>query len=171
MKSARATLPFDIVLALHLTNASGTLQSLADALAVVPSQVHASLARLESASLLKPGTRSVNARALIDFLTGGIRYVFPAHRERLASGVPTAYSAIPLSEDIDAVDVLVWQAPNHPAAVQGFSIRPLYARAPLLVDRAPTTYQLLTIVDALRLADPRVRLPARTRLEASFGVR
>jgi len=171
MTAAQATLPFDIVLALHLTGASGTLKAIADGLAVVPSQVHASLARLESATLLKPGTRTVNARALIEFLTGGIRYAFPVHRERLVAGVPTAYSALPLSADVDAVDVLVWNAPNHPLAVQGFSIRPLYPRAPLLIDRAPATYQLVAIVDALRLGDPRVRLPARARLEAAFGVR
>jgi hypothetical protein len=162
--------PLDIVLALRLTEPGGTLTDLAAELNVVPSQVHAALRRLGSATLLRPGARSTNARALLEFLTHGIRFVFPVARGALASGVPTAYSAPPLSSDVDAIDVLVWPAPLHPAAVQGFSIAPLYRNAHTLIDRSPRTYQLLAIADAFRLGDASVRASARARLEQSLAV-
>ncbi len=163
--------PLDVVVALHLCEAKGTLKQIADELAIVPSQVHASLLRLDSSGLLRSGLRATNPRAIAEFLSYGVRYAFPVHRERLTSGVPTAYSAPPLSSDIDATDVLVWAAPDHPAAVQGFSIRPLFRSAPKLLERSPATYRLLAIVDALRLGDPRTRLPARERLDAALGLR
>ncbi len=168
---APATLPFDVALALRLVAPAGTIAQIADELAVVPSQVHAALGRLGVAGLLRPGSRAANARALADFLIYGIRYAFPARRGPLSSGVPTAYSAAPLAADIDATDALVWPAPDHPSAVQGFTIVPLYPAAPKLLDRSPATYTLLALTDALRLGDPRVRPAARDRLEAALGLR
>lgn len=168
---APATLPFDIAVALRLVSPAGTLVHLAHELAVVPSQVHAAMRRLDHAGLLRSGTRSTNVRALADFVVYGIRYVFPARRGALGVGIPTAYSAPPLATDIDATDAVVWPAPGHPLAVQGFTMIPLYSSAPSLVDRSPSTYTLLTLVDAFRLGDPRVRPPARERLEAALGLR
>lgn len=138
---------------------------------VVPSQVHASLTRLSVAGLLRPNVRAANLRALVEFIAHGVRYAFPAMKGPLAVGVPTAYSAAPLSAEVDAIDVVVWPAPMHPAAVQGFSVAPLYPAAPTLLERHPPTYQLLAITDALRLGDPRTRVIARERLEQSLGVR
>ncbi len=131
----------------------------------MPSQVHASCTRLALTGLLKPGTRVTNPRALSEFLVHGLRYVFPAAKGHLSMGVPTAYSAPPLSAEVDALDVVVWSAPSHPRAVHGFSLAPLYPAAPVLLERSPRTYQLVAIADALRLGDPRTRLSARAALE------
>ena len=163
--------PFDIVAAVRFTSEAGTLAHLADELGVVPSQVHSAIRRLRTAALLRPGARGTNARALLEFLTHGIRFTFPAPKGALAFGVPTAYSAPPLSAEFDAIDVLIWPTPLHPAAVQGFSIAPLYRAAHTLIDRSPSTYQLLAVADALRLDDARVRLTAAARLGQMLGVR
>lgn len=163
--------PFDVVAALRLTTDAGTLADLAEELGVVPSQVHTAIRRLGAAGLLRPGARGTNGRALLEFLTHGVRFVFPAPKGVLASGVPTAYSAPPLSTEFDAIDVLVWPAPLHPAAVQGFSIAPLYRAAHTLLERSPSTYQLLAMTDALRLDDARVRVTAVARLGLALGVR
>jgi hypothetical protein len=163
--------PFDVVLALRLTEPAGTLASIAAELGVVPSQVHGGIARLGAAGLLRPGARGTNARALVEFLAHGVRFAFPAPKGLLVRGVPTAYSAPPLSSEVDPIDVVVWAAPLHPAAVQGFSIAPLYRAAHGLIDRAPFTYRLLTITDALRLDDPGIRAIARARLEQLLAVR
>lgn len=165
MTTLERTGPFDIVVALRLTSSTGTLVEIAEELGVVPSQVHTAIRRLTAAGLLRPGARATNPRALTEFLVHGVRYAFPAVKGPLALGVPTAYSAPPLSAEVDAVDVVVWPAALHPAAVQGFSLAPLYKAAPTLIDRSPATYQLLAVTDALRLADPRTRLSARDRLE------
>ena len=101
----------------------------------------------------------------------GVRYAFPAARGPLTEGVPTAYSTAPLAAVVDAIDVLVWPAPNATGRVRGFGITPLYAGAPLLVDRSPETYRILSIVDAFRLGDARIRSAARAELERALGRR
>ncbi len=149
----------------------GTLAPLASELQVAPSQVHAAIVRLGTAGLLKPESRTSNPRALGEFLLFGARYAFPAVRGTLVLGVPTAYSAPPLSTLVDAVDVLVWPAPKVADAVRGFSITPLYAGAIALRESSPETYRLLTLVDALRIGDPRIRNAAREQLEAALAWR
>lgn len=163
--------PFDVVMALRLLSSAGTLVQLAEELAVAPSQVHLSLSRLQGAGLLRPQGRAANARALGEFLIHGVRYAFPARRGEIALGVPTAYSAPPLSAAIDATDVLVWPAPGHPRAVRGFAITPLYRGAPKLPERARATYELVAMVDALRLGEPRTRLAVRSHLERALEIR
>lgn len=165
------TSPFDVVLCLRLASEAGTLVHLADELGVVPSQVHAALQRLALAGLLRPNSRVANNRALVEFVTHGIRYAFPVAKGPLTAGIPTAYSAPPLSAEVDALDVVVWPAPLDPAAVQGFSLAPLYPGAPLLIERSPSTYRLVAIADALRLGDPRTRVIARERIEQLLGAR
>lgn len=160
--------PFDLALSLRLadpTDPVGTIAATADELGVVPSQVHTALGRLAACGLLKPGARSTNVRALLEFAAHGVRYAFPARRGALSVGVPTAYSAPPLDAELDAIDVLVWPAPLHPAAVQGFGITPLYRAAHRLIERSPRTYRSLATLDALRLDDARVRAPALSALE------
>lgn len=170
MPAAR-THPFDIVLGLRMLTPAGTLSALAEELAVAPSQIHSSLARLEIAGLLRPDARATNARALGEFILFGVRYAFPAVRGPLAEGIPTAYSAPPLAAEFDALDVVVW--PTRPAAdtVRGFSVQPLYRQAPRLSVTSPGTYRLLTLVDAMRLGDPRARSLARAHIEQALGWR
>ncbi|MFN0100019.1 MAG: hypothetical protein ACKVS7_15215 [Gemmatimonadaceae bacterium] len=52
-----------------------------------------------------------------------------------------------------------------PNAVQGFAVTPLYRGAAGLAARAPQLFEMVSLVDAIRLGDPRIRLAARTRLE------
>jgi hypothetical protein len=171
MPALLKTGPFDIVVALRLTEQAGTFAQIAEELAVVPSQVHLAVRRLAAAGLQRPGARSTNARALHEFLVHGVRFMFPASKGQLANGVPTAYSAPPLSAEVDALDVLVWPAPLHPAAVQGFSIAPLYRAAHTLIDRSPRTYQLLAVTDTLRLADASLHPLATERMAQLLRVR
>lgn len=170
MPAAR-THPFDIVLGLRMLSPAGTLSAIAEELAVAPSQVHASLVRLDFAGLLRSDARATNARALGEFILFGVRYAFPAVRGPLADGIPTAYSAAPLAAEIDALDVVVW--PTRPSAetVRGFSVQPLYRQASRLSVTSPDTYRLLTLVDAMRLGDPRARSAARAHIEEVIGWR
>lgn len=161
--------PFDLVLALRLLRPTSTFAPLAEELAVAPSQVHAALQRLHLASLLRPDSRDANPRALAEFVLSGARYVFPAHRGALTEGVPTAYSAEPLASRVDAVDAVVWPAPKESAAIRGFGVTPLYAKAPALRRTSPETYTLLTLVDALRIGDARLRNLAREELERAIA--
>lgn len=163
--------PLDVVLAARLLHPAGTIAQLADELGIAPSQVHAGLKRLGHAGLLRTATRSTNARALGEFILFGIRYVFPASRGPLAEGVPTAYSAPPLAAEIDAVDVVVWPVAPGSGMTRGFSVTPLYRRAHMLVSSSPSTYRVLTLIDAMRLGEPRARNAARSHLELELAWR
>lgn len=165
------TLPFDVALGLRLLRPAGTIAQLADELAVVPSQIHGALGRLALAGLVRPDGRSANARALGEFVLQGVRYAFPAVRGALSSGVPTAYSAPALAALVDATDVVVWPRAVAEGGVRGFALAPLYARATRLPETSPETYRLLTLVDALRIGDPRTRNAARELLEIALGWR
>jgi hypothetical protein len=163
--------PFDVVVALRLTAPAGTLAAIGEELAASPSQIHAAIRRLELSGLLRSAHRATNTRGLLEFLATGVRYAFPAARGPLREGIPTAYSAPPLNAVIDALDAVVWPAPTGtPGTVRGFSLTPLFARAPQLVTRSPRTYALLTVVDALRLGDLKLRPHARAALEQALSV-
>lgn len=104
-------------------------------------------------------------------MLSGVRYAFPAVRGSIVTGVPTAYSAPALTRIVDARDVVVWPAARALGAVSGFALTPLYPGAPLLPERSPEMYRLVTLVDALRIGDPRTRNAAREQLEVALGWR
>jgi hypothetical protein len=101
----------------------------------------------------------------------GVRYAFPAVRGPIVTGVPTAYSAPALSTLVDATDVLVWPAAKAQNAVRGFAVTPLYPGAVRLPETSPEMYRLATLVDALRIGDPKTRNAAREQLEVALGWR
>ena len=148
---------FDIVLAIRLIRPASILAALAEELGVVPSQVHASLKRLAIAGLIRPGTRHSNRNSLREFIEHGIRYAFPVHVGRPARGIPTSHSAPLLAGHIDSADAFVWPAAHAPGSVQGLSIAPLYAKAPMLAEKSPETYQAVALLDAFRVGNARER--------------
>jgi hypothetical protein len=146
--------PSDIPVALRLVLHPGELyESLAHALGIGLSSAHRSVSRLHKAGLLRSDKRVVNRLALSEFLRHGIQYAFPASAGPIRRGVPTAYSAPPLvNEIVSDVDV-VW--PSASGSVEGISVHPLYEDAPGLIDRDPELYQLLALVDAIRFGQAR----------------
>ena len=155
---------FDIVLAIRLLRPATTLAELATELGVVPSQVHSSIARLALSGLVRPGTRNTNRHALREFIEHGVRYAFPGQVGREVLGVPTAHSAPPIVDEIDAIESIVWPAKESPQAVRGLSMTPLYANASVLVERSPHTYAIATLVDVFRVGRVRERAIATRRL-------
>jgi hypothetical protein len=79
-------------------------------LVMSPSEVHASVKRARASGLLHgPGLENrPNIAALEEFLTRGLKYVFPAERGELTRGVATSYGAAPLRALIAPTDNPVW---------------------------------------------------------------
>ena len=100
-----------------------------------------------------------------------MRYLFPGGKGALTRGVPTAYAASPLKEQIapDGEPVPVW--PCAEGTVRGYSFSPLHKNAPLAALEDQRFYELLALVDALREGRARERELAgrelKLRLEAS----
>ena len=91
----------------------------------------------------------------------------------LYRGVPTAWAAPPLSNEIVQIDELppVWPAAD--GEVRGLALEPLHPTAPGLAGSDPWMYEMLALIDGIRIGDARVRRVAkdllRVRLEARAG--
>jgi hypothetical protein len=103
--------------------------------------------------------------ALIEFMSHGVRYAFPAEIGGWVRGVPTAFGA-PGLEHLTAGDqehMLVW--PSVRGTVKGLSFTPLHAKAPVAVQQAPRFHVYLALADILRQASPRGREVAAIQLK------
>lgn len=166
---AQALLPQDVLVLAKLLSYGGrrpAMAPMAADLGLSPSQVHASLKRLERSRLIAPSTNEPQFRAVEEFLLHGVKYAFPALRGEATRGMPTAYAAFPLSTAIAADGDLppVW--PDARGEVRGQTLEPLHKAAPKAASRDPVLYELLALIDALRDGRVRERQLAEKELSA-----
>lgn len=135
-------------------------------LVMSPSEVHASVKRARASGLLHgPGLENrPNIQALEEFLTRGLKYVFPAERGELTRGVATSYGAAPLRALIAPTDdpIPVW--PYEDGNQRGVSLAPLYKTAAIAALSDEPFYELLVLADALREGRVRERKVAEAEL-------
>ena len=124
---------------------------LADDLAISRAEVSNALERCFQVGLIDEDKRTPHKAALLDFIQYGLRYVFAAKPGPTVRGIVTAHSAPPLAGRIvsDQTDVYVWSSPDGDA--RGQEIEPLYPTVPKAVKNEPMLYEMLALVDALRL--------------------
>lgn len=102
--------------------------------------------------------RKPNQLAMVEFLLYGVKYFYPAEIGAIAQGVVTAHSAEPISKNFrlkKVEDFFVWPSPG--GEKMGQSIAPLFPSAPQLKTSCPVVYELLTLLDAIRLGIPEVQ--------------
>lgn len=164
--------PVDLVVALSLArNRDGKARTFSQHgadLGLSASTVHQALQRLRAAGLVRPGTREPNLRALRDFLAHGVKYAYPAVLGREMRGVPTAHSGPALRDMFDDAHPLVWPDADGPS--RGTAMAPLYPNAVSLPKTDPALYDVLTLVDALRVGQARERNAALAMLSKVLGV-
>ncbi|MBI3784700.1 MAG: hypothetical protein HY270_15005 [Deltaproteobacteria bacterium] len=164
--------PVDIAVALKLAvlpeGEKFTYAILAELLHLSASEAHAAVTRLVTARLAVDHgdprwIRPVNS-TLVGLLIYGVPYVFPAVRGGLTIGVPTAYAVPPLRQQVLFSDQNppVW--PHPEGTVRGLSLLPLHANLPLAVAKDQKFYELLALVDALRIGQAREREVAANHL-------
>ncbi|WP_156126556.1 hypothetical protein [Hymenobacter sp. DG25B] len=83
----------------------------------------------------------------------GLPYVFPAHPGFQARGVLTGPSASFLQPQFGEGIAYVW--PTADGEAWGAAVTPLYPGAPAAARQDPTLYELLALVDTIRLGRPR----------------
>ena len=160
--------PADVAVALQLwLTPDAPYRALAEAVGISHGEAHNAVQRLQAARLLRAGSRSVKAEALLEFLFGGVPYAFAATPGAEMRGVPTAHAAPPLSVDFTGADAYVW--PSAEGRVRGATLEPLYPGAVHTVIRNPALYELLALVDALRAGRARERQRAREHLRQRLG--
>jgi hypothetical protein len=159
MKKHAGMRPQDIAILLKiiaLENQDWQQKEIAVALHISASEVTESLKRSAFAGLFFKHNQQVARLAFYDFLIYGFRYVFPQQPGPMAIGIPTAHSAPPLNDQFyeDGIKY-IW--PTEIGSVKGQSIEPLYAGAPAAASEDPVLYELLALIDALRVGQARER--------------
>jgi hypothetical protein len=111
----------------------------------------------------------VNRKALLGFLINGIKYVFPVKPAELVRGIPTAFAApVMAGKMMSAGDVInVW--PDATGKEKGQAITPLFKSAPSAAKADPKLYELLALVDAIRIGNAREAKLAEQLLKEEFA--
>lgn len=158
--------PQDIVILLKIStyiNKSWSQLALAEELFISQSEVSKSLMRSKYAALLDHTGKKVMRMALIEFLEFGIKYVFPQQPGAIVRGIPTAHSAPPLNAVFQSQEQYVW--PSASGTVRGQSIQPLYPSVVQAVKHDESLYELLALVDAIRVGRAREKEMAIVELK------
>lgn len=153
MKKHNGMRPQDIVVLLKIIALDGREWrniDIANAILLSPSEVSEALNRCKIAGLVDSKKRKVNINSFTEFLIYGLKYVFPTEPGAIVKGIPTAHSAYPINEYISSgKDVYVW--PYAKGDHRGQAIEPLYKTLPQIVQGDELFYELLTIVDTIRV--------------------
>jgi hypothetical protein len=163
--------PFDFVLAVKIAvnrNQDFLLAQLASEFEVSLSTVHAALSRAESARLLSrsAGFPRALGPALLEFAIHGLKYAFPATIGPAGRGLPTAVGAPVLAKHFAATGGLVpvWAHPQ--GNTYGFEVIPLHPSVPKAALKDEGLYEVLALVDALRVGAAREREISLNELKA-----
>jgi hypothetical protein len=145
--------PQDIVVLLKLVTIGDrqwSYNSLANELAISPSEVHSGIVRVTAARLFDPQRKVPILKSLLEFLVHGVKYSFPPERGSITRGMPTSYAGPPLNSNLIPTDEPppVW--PDPEGNVRGYEFSPLYRSVPKAAQRDNELYELLTLVDAIR---------------------
>lgn len=161
--------PQDLAVALKLVVLRGrwlSYAALGEAMHLSRYEAHAAVQRLLAARLLDvvEGSPRPVMDVLRSFVVYGAPHAYPPVRGELTIGFPTAQAVPPLKGKV-AVDELppVWPHPEGIARGQG--LLPLYEKLPLAARDDPALYELLALLDALRIGQGRERELARQLLE------
>ncbi|MFP4220589.1 MAG: hypothetical protein ACLFM4_09090 [Phormidium sp.] len=144
-----------ILLKVHCWQGNWTYEQLALSLKTSTSVVYESLRRCEVSRLYHRNHRRVMRGALLEFLVHGVKYVFPATVGNLKRGIPTAHSAEPLKSLLVVSEPMpyVWAFPR--GKVKGQEIKPLYKQLSEVIEDDRRFYEIVCLVDALRIGKVR----------------
>lgn len=146
--------PQDIVVLLKIAiSQPGWLaKDLAADLFLSPAEVSYSLQRSAQSQLLNPSKKQVMRKTLLDFIQYGLPHSFPAVRGPIAVGIPTAHSSPAIAGQLminDSAEKIVWPYPDGEA--RGESISPLYPNVVKAALKDSELYELLALVDVMRV--------------------
>jgi predicted transcriptional regulator len=156
MKKHNGMRPHDVVILLKIAAKSGGswyMKDLSHELGISASEVSESLNRSALARLISQDKKQLMNQALLEFLEHGLKYVYPVQPGAVVRGMPTAHSAAPLSNEILSDEIYVW--PWAKGNERGQEIQPLHSSVPEACKKDEKLYQMLALVDALRVGRKR----------------
>lgn len=142
--------------------------NLAVELGMSSAEVHSGVKRAIRARLAVPGESGAPARpvlrALEEFVIHGAPYVFIAEHGEISRGVATAWAAPMFGNDFAETSELPLVWPHPEGKSRGQSLTPLYRAAPYAAMQDERLYELLALLDMLRVGRARERNLAKERL-------
>lgn len=138
-------------------------QDLARSLHISGAEVNASLHRSKLAGLVDFNRKRVNKLALFEFLSHGFQYVFPIQPGGISKGIPTAHSHPSLRNKIVSDTIFVW--PDITGIEIGQSIEPLFNNQVKATKEDPLLYEILSLLEVLRVGKTRERNVALNQLK------
>jgi hypothetical protein len=169
MKKHNGMRPLDVVVLLKIIsyqNFDWKTRDLAYDLGISLSEISESLNRSMIGGLIDGTKKKVFKRNLLDFLQYGIRYVFPQIPGSLTIGMPTAHTAPIMLEKIISEENYVWA--DFEGTIKGETIEPLFESVPTACKKDAILYDMLALVDVLRVGKTREIKIALQELQRLF---
>jgi len=143
--------PHDIVVLLKMiaTQQDMLFKDLSQELFISPSEISESLQRSRSAGLINYSKNQVNRQSLFEFLEFGFKYVFPAQLGTINIGIPTSTGHEFMRRHFSLEAYYVW--PDFNGTQKGTSVEPLYSNQVKAIQKDPLLYEMLALMDVLRL--------------------
>jgi predicted transcriptional regulator len=156
MKKHNGMRPHDIAILLKIASKgkeSWYMKDLARELNISSSEISESIHRSVIAGLISTDKKTINKLALLDFLKFGLRYVYPQRPGSLVRGIGTSISASPLNNEIMSNEQFVWAYAK--GNIRGQAIEPLHPKTPEACLRDEKYYELMALIDAIRIGKVR----------------
>lgn len=136
-----------------------------------PSEAHASVERCKRAQLLTASS-AINRRNLRDLLVVAVPRIYYPTRGGLACGTLTSLFAPPLANKIapstTAVVPVVWPGSGRD---RGESLSPVYSTVPMACAADPLLYEVLALVDVIRVGTAAEKVAAVSLLDKMLSAR
>ncbi|MEY8251756.1 MAG: hypothetical protein RPR91_05170 [Colwellia sp.] len=150
-----------------------SLRNIQNVTGVSKTEISASINRSIGSGLAirdrKTNKPKANTQALLEFLIYGVKYVFPVKPGEIVRGIPTSFSAPVMSEKLMTAGEIICVWPDAYGNKKGQAIVPLFKSVPKAVKIDPYLYELLALVDALRLGNARESVLAKEMLKERLG--
>ena len=171
MESKIKSQDIPILLQVILLGKQWKYEELEKTLTISKSALHRSLQRCSNAKFIAESQTQVFTINLLEFLIHGVKYAFAVNAGKITRGIPTAHSAAPLKKNIIAQqDVYVWASVK--GTVKGQAIEPLHAVVPQIAFKNTQLYEMLALIDAIRVGKPReitIAIKLLTELVNKYG--
>lgn len=107
--------------------------------------------------------RALNRANMVELLVHGARFVYYVRPGELTRGIPTVHAAPPLAAQMSSeANPPVWPDPTGDA--RGQAIAPLHGSVPAIARKDSEFYEVLALIDAVRIGGARIRKLAADHL-------
>jgi len=157
--------PHDVIILMKiiLSEKDIMLKDISASLGISASEVTKSINRSTEAGLIAEDKKTVMRKVFYEFLLHGLSVVFPTKPSSMVRGMPTAHSAPPLNKEFESEEAFVWADPK--GNIRGQQITPFHPNQVQAAKSDERLYEMLALVDALRVGKTREKEMAKEELQ------